>query len=302
MALLSCHEVTKIYPDGKYALQGIDLELDVGLFGLLGPNGAGKTTLMEILTLRLEATSGKIAIDGIDPSRNPMAARHSIGYLPQHVGFHPELTAEEFLTYVGRLSGLPRINALHRADTLLFMVNLDQVRHERLGTYSGGMLRRVGIAQALVSDPRILVVDEPTAGLDPEERIRFRNLLFLLSSDRTVLLSTHIVGDVQETCSTLGLILKGRLAYNGPPESIIAEAEGATWECRGNLDDIERFAGTGKLVQTRETADGLILRLVGDHPDLPDCEPVTPNLEDAYVFFLLRQGALLQSNGEVATV
>lgn len=302
MAFLSCHDVYKVYPDGTEALRGIDLELGEGLYGLLGPNGAGKTTLMEILTLRLEPTRGSIQLNGVDIRRNPLSARRMIGYLPQHVGFHPELSALEFLEYVGRLSNYGSRAARKRAMELLELVHLGPVAQERLGTYSGGMMRRIGIAQALVGDPQILIVDEPTAGLDPEERIRFRNLLFQLGSDRIVILSTHIVGDVQETCSSLGLIIAGEMAYDGAAQDFIAAASGSTWECHGTVDQIEEHAASGRLVQIRESEGGLSFRLVGDRPAGVGGASVTPNLEDAYVHFLMQHGVLTSTNWEAMLV
>ncbi len=296
MPLLSCRNIRKIYPDGKEALRGIDLELDCGTYGLLGPNGAGKTTLMEIITLGLEATSGELRLAGIDPGSDPMGARRTLGYLPQHVGFHSQLSALEFLEYVTRLSGVSGRNAKKRAKAILDRVNLGPVANERLHTYSGGMLRRVGIAQALAGDPSILVVDEPTAGLDPEERIRFRNLLFELGRDRLVILSTHIVGDVQETCSELGLLLDGRMVYSGSAQEFITAASGSTWECEGAVDEIDAFAASGRLVQIRETSPGLRFRVIGERPEREMCAPMVPNLEDAYVHFMNQQGVLTASN------
>lgn len=300
MPLLECHDVWKVYSEGTEALKGIECQLDAGLYGLLGPNGAGKTTLMEILTLRLEPTRGTISVNGISARKDPMGIRRAIGYLPQHVGFHPELSAQEFLEYVTRLSGYSRRQAKQRAMELLELVNLQNVGRERLGTYSGGMLRRVGIAQALASDPRIVIVDEPTAGLDPEERIRFRNLLFQLGTDRLVILSTHIVADVEETCTNIGLLLQGELAYHGSAQAFITAASGSTWECDGSIEDLEPFASTGRLVQSREIECGIRYRLVGEKPDRPSWS-VEPNLEDAYVYYLMRRGVLTATSWEVAS-
>ncbi|HPA46807.1 MAG TPA: ABC transporter ATP-binding protein [bacterium] len=283
---VECHDLRKVYPDGTEALKGITLTLTEGLFGLLGPNGAGKTTLMEIITLLLAPTSGRLTLCGLDTRKHETRIRSLLGYLPQFFGYYPELTAQEFLTYIGRLHNLSRHSARDRARDLLRMVRLEEVRNKRLSTFSGGMLRRVGIAQALMGDPKILIVDEPTAGLDPEERVHFRNDLFELGEGRVVILSTHIVGDVEETCSRMALISDGQLRYCGSPMDFVSPAEGRIWEFVGSSDDLEGLMGQGNLVQVREQPDGLAFRVAAPEPPRPTARPVLPTLEDAYVLFL----------------
>lgn len=283
---VECRGLRKVYPDGTAALQGIDLTIGEGLFGLLGPNGAGKTTLMEIITLLLAPTSGEVAVCGLDARRDETQIRSLLGYLPQFFGYYPELTAEEFLTYLGRLHGFRRRAARDRARDLLRMVRLEGVRNRRLSTFSGGMLRRVGIAQALTGDPKVLIVDEPTAGLDPEERVHFRNHLFELGEGRVVILSTHIVGDVEETCSRMALISEGKVTYVGPPAEFISPAEGYVWEFSGDAGDLENLVGKSNLVQIRESRGGLDFRVVSSSPPRPGARQVQPTLEDAYVFFI----------------
>ncbi len=281
-----CRGLTKIYPDGREALQGIDLHIQEGLFGLLGPNGAGKTTFMEILTLLLEPTKGEILIDGVDIRNYPNRIRPILGYLPQFFGFFPELTAREFLLYLGGLRGDRGRSLKRQVDELLATVRLTEVCHKRLKTFSGGMLRRVGIAQALLGNPKLIVVDEPTAGLDPEERVHFRNLLFELGKNRVVILSTHIVKDIEETCNQLALLLDGRIRFYGSPTEFVRSAKGETWEFYGSQQDVDHFAGRSNLVAIREDGNGICFRVVSPSPPRENAHTVTPNLEDAYVHFL----------------
>ncbi|MDP8243914.1 MAG: ABC transporter ATP-binding protein [Candidatus Hinthialibacter antarcticus] len=283
---LVCEGLRKTYPDGKQALKGIDLHLDEGLFGLLGPNGAGKTTFMEILTLLLEPTEGRYIVDGIDSRRDPMKVRAKLGYLPQFFGVFPELTAKEFLEYLGALRGMAHRDIKREVDSLLALVRLQGVRNKRLKTYSGGMLRRVGVAQALLGDPKLVIVDEPTAGLDPEERVHLRNLLFEFCEGRIVILSTHIVKDIEETCSQMALLQDGRIRYQGSPSAFVTEAQGQTWEFIGDAGDIEALTGRPELVSIRELEQGLCFRVVSQGAPRENARLAPPNLEDAYVRFL----------------
>ncbi|HOJ61906.1 MAG TPA: ABC transporter ATP-binding protein [bacterium] len=288
-----CQGLTKIYPDGKEALLDLDLHIQEGLFGLLGPNGAGKTTLMEILTLLLEPTRGQVWIDGCDIRKHPDQIRSQVGYLPQFFGFFPELKAVEFLEYLGGLRGLRGRELKRHVNELLAQVRLGGVAHKRLKTFSGGMLRRVGIAQALLGHPKLIIVDEPTAGLDPEERVHFRNLLFELGQGRVVILSTHIVKDVEETCNQLALLHEGRLRFQGSPTAFIRAVQGKTWEFFGSHDEVEHFASRPNLVSICEKMNGICFRVVSPTPPRDNARPVMPNLEDAYVHFLetVRQAA-----------
>ena len=201
-----------------------------GVLGLLGPNGAGKTTLMNIIATITRATEGTVTWNGVDLQREPDAVRAVLGYLPQDFGVYPNLNAVEFLEYFAAVKGLDARRARRRIDELLQVVNLADVRKRPLGGYSGGMRQRIGIAQALLNDPQLLIVDEPTAGLDPEERVRFRNLLSDLSGDRIVILSTHIVSDVEATATDIALISGGTLVAHAPPEELLRAAEGRVWE------------------------------------------------------------------------
>lgn len=276
----------KIYPDGKEALKGIDLVIHDGLFGLLGPNGAGKTTLMEILTLLLEPTGGRVTIDGWDTRKQPDKIRPLLGYLPQFFGYFPELTAREFLHYLGVMRDMPSRLLYRKVDELLDLVRLGQVARKKLKTFSGGMLRRVGIAQALLGDPKLIVVDEPTGGLDPEERVHFRNLLFDIGQNRIVILSTHIVKDIEETCSDLALLIDGTIRFRGSPTEFVRNAQGQTWEFYGDPDEVEYYARQQNLVSIREDIHGVLFRVVSPTPPRENSRRVIPNLEDAYVRFL----------------
>ncbi len=286
-----CRQLRKVYPDGTEALSNVDLEIRAGLLGLLGPNGAGKTTLMEILTLLMEPTSGTVTIGGYDIQKQVRRIRPYIGYLPQFFGYFPELTAKEFLSYLGSLRGLSGREISRQVKDILFAVRLQEVANRKLKTYSGGMLRRVGIAQALLGDPKLIVVDEPTAGLDPEERVNFRNLLFELSEGRTVILSTHIVKDIEDTCTNMALMLNGQIHFHGNTSQFIRSAHEDTWEFWGDPQDIERYSGGSNLVSIREDDQGVCFRIVADAPPVENARRVDPNLEDAYVRFLDRQKA-----------
>lgn len=285
--------LTKIYPKGTVpALDSVDLEIGKGTFGLLGPNGAGKTTLIKILSTQMAPTSGRVSIGTWDLQRNRSDVRRSLGYLPQHFGSYPQLTAWEFMDYMDRLAtGRRRNGRKARVRDALENVGLYEARDRRTGAFSGGMMRRLGIAQAIVGDPEILVVDEPTVGLDPEERIRFRGILARLSRDRAILISTHIVGDISSTCDDLAVLNAGRIVYRGSPEALVTRAEGKTW--RVQADDVEFETISQRFLVVTVAVDGgrMDLRFVGDGPPPAQAEPVTPNLEDAYVYFMGMENA-----------
>ncbi|NKB88163.1 MAG: ATP-binding cassette domain-containing protein [Acidobacteria bacterium] len=285
---IEINDLTKRYSRGAVpALDGLNLSIDRGTFGLLGPNGAGKTTLIRILSTQLSPTAGTVTIDGLDLSRQRAEVRSRLGYLPQAFGAYPSLTAFEFLDYVGRLAGMHKRRARHeRIEEALEDVGLTKVRDRRSGTFSGGMLRRLGIAQAVLANPDFLIVDEPTVGLDPEERLRFRALLSRLSRDRAILISTHIVGDVSSTCEEIGVLDRGKLRYLGAPEGLVSVADGKAWEVTvddaGFIEMSERFHVVGVVPD----GDALALRMVGDAEPPAGASPVAPNLEDAYVYFI----------------
>jgi len=257
------------------------------MFGLLGPNGAGKTTLMNILVTLLEPTSGTIAIEGLDIRRERAKIRALIGYLPQELDVFPKLKAWEFLDYSARLAGI--VSKSERAlmvDALLEKVRLSDDRGTFCNDLSGGMKRRLGIAQALIGNPRLLVVDEPTAGLDPEERIRFRGLITdLASGDVTIILSTHIVGDISSSCRDMAMLDRGRIVYRGAPEGLVEKARGHTWQVKVTREGLDRLKMRYPVVTTIPAAGGFDVELVAERLEGYEGASIEPNLEHAYVYF-----------------
>lgn len=278
---ISLDHLGKDFPKKPRALDDLTLDLPSGMIGLIGPNGAGKTTLMRILCGIVGPTTGRVLVDGRDLSEpcNRRALKKSLGYLPQDIEPYPNLTPPEFLDYVGVLKGMDDRRARHRqADELIERVGLGDVRRRRIGGFSGGMRRRVGIAQALMGDPRLLVVDEPTAGLDPEERMRFRTLLATLGGERTVVLSTHILDDVAQTCPYVCVLRAGRLRYDGATAGLIDGARGRTWLTPPLMAPPEGAV----VVNAATSAQGTRYRIVSAAPPAGS-EPVEPTLEDGYM-------------------
>ncbi|MBA3823148.1 MAG: ABC transporter ATP-binding protein [Ktedonobacterales bacterium] len=286
---ISIRDLTKTYNGKVLALRGVSLEIGTGMYGLLGPNGAGKTTLMRILAGILRPTGGALMIGGIDATteRGRTAVKRILGYLPQDLGVYPDLSAREFLDYIALLKGLDaKRERQRRVGDLLTLVSLSDVADRKLRTYSGGMKRRVGIAQALLNDPRLLIVDEPTAGLDPEERIRFRNLLTDLGGDRVVLLSTHIVEDIAQTCQRLAVLAAGQVIFHGGLGELVSAANGKVWQVTTNG---AKPTGDYTVIATQPLADGFSYRVVGVAPPAADATPAAPNLEDSYVWLMRGQ-------------
>ncbi len=285
--------LTKVYRGNVRALQGIDLTIENGMYGLLGPNGAGKTTLMRILAGILRPTAGTLTIGGADcaTERGRTAVKRMLGYLPQELGMYPDLSAREFLDYIGILKGLTDGKARRRrVEELLEMVSLTETANRKLKTFSGGMKRRVGVAQALLNDPRLLIVDAPPAGLAPEARLRFRTLLADLGGERIVILSTHIVEDIAQTCQRLAVMTKGRLLFNGEITALIAAAEGNVWTVTTNGP---KPAGAFTVITTMRYGAATQYRLVGEQtPVVADgtVAPAEPSLEDSYVWLMRDHG------------
>jgi ABC-type multidrug transport system ATPase subunit len=290
---VSTQGLTKIYGRRVKALDGVDLTMPTGMFGLLGPNGAGKTTLMRILAGVLRPTSGEVWAGGYDLTSESgrREVKRVLGYLPQDLGLYPDLSAAEFLDYVGILKEMRDKRARkERVAELLEIVGLSEVSGRKLGGFSGGMKRRVGIAQALLNDPRLLIVDEPTAGLDPEERIRFRNLLSDLAGDRTVLLSTHIVEDVAQTCRKVAVLSKGRVLFSGTADGLVDAARGRVYTVEA-ASSLRPEGQSMAVVSTLHLGSSVRYRVVGEPPADLAGEPAEPGLEDGYVWLMLAGGA-----------
>ena len=286
--MLELLDVAKIYRGGMRGVDGVTIRLKPGLVGLLGPNGAGKSSLMRIAATVTRPTSGQVLFDGNDAVARPGMLRRNLGYLPQDFGVYPHLNTTEFLSYLAAVKGLPARTARARIGELLDLLDLSGAGKRPLGKYSGGMLRRVGIAQALLADPRVLIVDEPTAGLDPEQRVGFRNLLADLAADRVVLLSTHIVSDVESVADDIAIMAGGRLLLRGSPGDLLRQAEGQVWEVTvppGELAGLRDRHPVSKMVRT--TA-GVRVRVLAPSPPAADAAAVQPGLEDAYLTIVHR--------------
>jgi len=280
--------LNKIYPNGNHALKDINLEFGTGMFGLLGPNGAGKSSLMRIMVTLMKPTSGVVLVDGRDIQKHRKEIRGMLGYLPQDFRFFTSLKTWEFLDYSGSLAGMKnRKLRLSEVDRLLDQVGLLEVRDRQANKLSGGMKRRLGIAQALIGSPRIIIVDEPTTGLDPDERIRFRNILSQLSqNDVTIILSTHIVGDISSTCQGMALLSRGELVFSGSPESLIKEADGHVFKLTLTPHEYEMVKEKYDVISTIPVEAGWEVQVVADEvPDYPYTN-IIPNIEHAYVYYM----------------
>jgi ABC-type multidrug transport system ATPase subunit len=286
--LIEIEHLSKTYESGAVGLLDVSLHIRDGIFGLLGPNGAGKTTLMRILATLLDPTSGKASVDGYDVRRQRPEIRAILGYLPQSAGFYPQLTVQEYLEYIGVLYGMNARDRRRALEESLEQVNLEEVRSRRVGHLSGGMRQRLGIAQAILSRPKLIIVDEPTAGLDPEERIRIRNLLTEIAGDRVIILSTHIVADVAESAKDLALLRRGRVVFHGSPSALIQDVEGKVWWAGVPADHVRALGRKIPVTALERTGNGLRARVLCSNPivDLPGipCEPSPANLEDAYIW------------------
>ena len=284
--VMSIQNVSKQYNNKHWGLRDFTLELSPGVLGLLGPNGAGKSTLMRILATITKATAGSVTWNGKDIARSPDDLRAVLGYLPQDFGVYPNLNAVEFLEYMAAIKGLNGKATRQRIDELLQVVNLIEARKRPLGGFSGGMKQRVGIAQALLNDPKMLIVDEPTAGLDPEERVRFRNLLSDLSGERIVILSTHIVSDVEATASNIALIDRGHLLRHATPEALLRSVGDRVWEWTIPSAEIQTVRQKHLVSSTMRTGEGVRLRVVSESAPAAEARGVPPTLEDAYLYVI----------------
>ena len=303
--MLEISQLVKVYPGPVAALQGVDLEIENGMFGLLGPNGAGKSTLMQIVAGVLEPTSGEVKLEGVEVTSKPEYVRERLGYLPQDFGFYPQLTGRAMLTHLLRLKGVRAPEGEKKlVESLLDRVNLDYAANQKVGGYSGGMRQRLGIAQAVAGDPRILVVDEPTAGLDPEERFRFYRILAELAEDRIVLLSTHIVEDVSVLCPRFAIIHQGALIARTTPETARSALMGAVFQGDVEPAELEELQADRIVLQTLLYEGKNRVRVFQPEGPAPaGFRPVEASLEDAYLATVqlgdgvLRRTAAAVTNG-----
>jgi ABC-2 type transport system ATP-binding protein len=285
---LTLERLSKRY-EQHWALHQLSLRCEPGMLGLVGPNGAGKTTLMRMIATLLEPTEGRILWNGQDIRTHGRTLRQVLGYLPQDFGTYPEFTGRQFLRYLAAMKGLPAELAHRRVDEALETVNLEQVADRKLPTYSGGMKQRIGIAQALLNDPELLIVDEPTAGLDPAERVRFRTLLASLTRNRIVLLSTHIISDVEAVASRLVILQQGRVLADTTPEELLAKTKGAVWSVTVDQATALQLQATSQVSTMVNQMNGVTLRLVSATRPHEAAVVVDPSLEEAYLLATGRQ-------------
>jgi ABC-2 type transport system ATP-binding protein len=286
--MLSIQGLSKTYANGIQALCNISLEMDTGIFGLLGPNGAGKSSLMRTIATLQEADSGSILLEDVDVLNNPLLARQRLGYLPQDFGVYPSICAEELLNQLAVFKGFThRKRRREMVNYQLALVNLYEQRKQKLGTFSGGMRQRFGIAQALLGSPRLVIVDEPTAGLDPTERIRFQNILAEISQDRVLLLSTHIVEDVAELCSNMAILQKGKIVRQGSPLSLVSALQEQVWAKQ--IDTQTEIKPEWRLISDRMKQGKRVVRVWSELSPEDGFEPVSPDLNDVYFTALLEK-------------
>jgi ABC-2 type transport system ATP-binding protein len=290
---LEISSVSKQYSASVWGLRDFSLAAQPGILGLLGPNGAGKSTLMRIIATVTRATRGQVKWNGQDALRAPDSLRSVLGYLPQDFGVYPHLNAAEFLEYLAAAKGLDAKSARRRIDELLTLVNLGDVRRRPLGGYSGGMKQRIGIAQALLNDPQLLIADEPTAGLDPEERVRFRNLLSELAGDRIVILSTHIVSDVEAVATDIAIVANGTLVAHASPEDLLRLVQHKVWEWMIPSAELTATRQRFNVSSIARRSDGVQVRVISESQPHPSATKAAPSLEDAYLasLFAYRAGA-----------
>jgi len=289
MKLMISH-LSKQYRRDFWGLRDFDLELGSGVIGLLGPNGAGKSTLMRMLATITQPTEGTVKWNGTDIVKSPDTLRAVLGYLPQDFGVYPNLTGLEFLEYMAAIKGMDAKSARRRIDELLIVVNLVNVAKRPLGRYSGGMKQRVGIAQALLNDPQLLIVDEPTVGLDPEERVRFRNLLSDLSGERIIILSTHIVSDVEAIATEIVVINKGHKLQHTTPERLLELLDGKVWQWIIPTSDLPVLKQKHIISGAVRRHDGVQVRVVSECVPAEGAHPIAPSLEDVYLHLVSTNG------------
>lgn len=281
--VLSLDRLTKTFGN-KIAVDNLSMEMRPGVYGLVGANGAGKTTLMRMISAILEPTCGEVLLDGKSVEDMGADYRDMLGYLPQDFGYYPHYTAKDYLLYIAVLKGIPRREAMKKSKQLLDSVGLRDVSNKKIRTFSGGMKQRLGIAQALLNDPRILILDEPTSGLDPKERVRFRNLISSFANDRIVLLSTHIVSDVEAIADRVFVMKNGRIVSDGSIHELLEEVEGHVWEIAVDPADTDKWEAETTVANLRREDDKTILRIISETTPADNAVRVSATLEDLYLY------------------
>lgn len=281
--------VTKQY-GSKIAVNQLDAKLESGIYGLLGANGAGKTTLMRLICDIQEPSSGGIYFNGQNIRKIGEEYRNILGYLPQNFGYYPEFSAYKFLLYISSLKGLSKNYAKEKSLELLDVVGLGEEKNKKIKTFSGGMKQRLGIAQAMLNDPKILILDEPTAGLDPKERVRFRNLISSFSKDKIVILSTHIVSDVEYIADDILVMKKGQLIHEGAPHIITKEIDGFVWECIVSPEDVKKYSMRFNIGNLKNVENKTVLRIISQEKPIEEATKAEPSLEDLYLYYFHDEG------------
>lgn len=280
---IEVRNLSKTYPNGTQALRGVSLDIPMGMFGLLGPNGAGKSSLMRTIATLQEADSGSIRMGEVDVLRDKEVMRARLGYLPQAFGVYPGLSAVSLLEHIAILKGLTdRRQRRETVDDLLHQVNLFEARHKAVSSFSGGMRQRFGVAQALLGQPSVIIVDEPTAGLDPAERVRFLNILSEVSQRAAIILSTHIVEDVSELCSQMAIIAAGQVILSGEPQTLIERLEGRVWQTVVPREALPHYEERHRVISTRFVAGRIALNVFGEEAPGSELSPAAPDLKDVY--------------------